>query len=383
MRLYYSSLLALLSMAANRASAAICFDGDLTAAGSTTVYPVAVQWAASYLELCPGTNVTVDWELFGSTTGAKRVCAVSGYKPIEIATMTRLFKDPSVAQVGYNVTDAEGILQPDGYTYKCVIGDTSRSVAVFPAFYDAVVLIVKSDSAVADCIKTLGGGLTMDQIRWLFSNFTEAQLKASKWSAESLTNSDGSDKTHLWSELDSSCPDIEVETAGTDTVGRLSGEAEYFQRSFFPGFKGGPPLYSSAEGLRSSYESHIDHHEVNSHILETDGAIAFNSYQTALSAVDSGVMLVPIKASSSAAYISPTTETIQDLSYQPLSRLAYMNLLTSDCTALSNGLDYLEYAFSPDGQKEIPATYGVPLTEEDLATAAARIEELRAGCELF
>ncbi len=43
MRLYYSSLLALLSMAANRASAAICFDGDLTAAGSTTVYPVAVR----------------------------------------------------------------------------------------------------------------------------------------------------------------------------------------------------------------------------------------------------------------------------------------------------------------------------------------------------
>jgi hypothetical protein len=61
-----------------------------------------------------------------------------------------LFKDPSVAQVGYNVTDAEAVLQPDGYTYKCVIGDTSRSVAVFPAFYDAVVLFAKSNSAVAD-----------------------------------------------------------------------------------------------------------------------------------------------------------------------------------------------------------------------------------------
>jgi ABC-type phosphate transport system substrate-binding protein len=382
MKFYYPSLLTFLSMSVSRTSAAICFKGDLTAAGSTTVYPVAVQWAASYLELCPGTNVTVDWELFGSTTGAKRVCAVPGYEPIEIATMTRSFKDPSVAQVGYNVTDAEAILQPDGYTYNCVIGDTTRTVAQFPAFYDAVVLIVKSDSAVAECINTLGGGLNSDQIRWLFSNFTEDQLKASNWSAASLPNSDGSDETHLWNELDSSCPAVEIAIAGDDTVGRLSGEAEYFQRSFFPGYKGGPPLYSSAEGLRSSYKSFIDHKEVNRYVLETEGAIAFNSYQTAASA-QPGVMLVPIKSSTTGAFITPSQATIQDLSYTPLSRLAYVNVLKSDCTALLNGLDWLEYAFSSEGQDDVASTYGVPLTETDLATAATRIKELRAGCELF
>jgi ABC-type phosphate transport system substrate-binding protein len=380
MKLYYPSLLAALTMAAKCASAAICFEGDLTAAGSTTVYPVAVQWATSYLELCPSTNVTVDWELYGSTTGAKRVCAVPGYEPIEIATMTRLFKDPSVAQVGYNVTDAEAVLQPDGYTYKCVIGDTTRTVAQFPAFYDAVVLIVKSDSAVADCIKTLGGGLNADQIRWLFSNFTEAQLKASNWSAATLTNSDGSDETHFWSELDSSCPDIKVAIAGDDTVGRLSGEAEYFQRSFFPGYKGGPPLYSSAEGLRPSFKSFIDHNEVNDYVLETEGAIAFNSYQTAASA-QSGVMLVPIKSSTTGAFITPSEKTIQDLSYVPLSRPANMNVLKSNCTALLNGLDFLEYTYTPEGQDDIANTYGVPLTQDDIQTATKRIEELRAGCK--
>ncbi len=367
-------------MAANRASAAICFEGDLTAAGSTTVYPVAVQWATSYLELCPSTNVTVDWELFGSTTGIKRVCAVPGYEPIEIATTTRLLKDPSVAQVGYNVTDAEGILQPDGYTYKCVIGDTNRSVAVFPAFYDAVVLIVKSDSVAADCIKTLGGGLNADQIRWIFSNFTEAQLTASNWSATTLTKSDGSDETHLWSELDSSCPAVEIAIAGDDTVGRLSGEAEYFQRSFFPGYKGGPPLYSSAEGLRSSYKSFIDHNEVNEYVLETEGAIAFNSYQTAASA-QPGVMLVPIKSSTTGAFITPSEKSIQDLSYVPLSRPAYMNVLKSNCTVLLNGLDFLEYTYTPEGQDDIAKTYGVPLTQDDIQTATKRIEELREGCK--
>jgi ABC-type phosphate transport system substrate-binding protein len=368
MKIYFASLLTLLTMAASPSSAAICFEGDLTVAGSTTVYPVAVQWASSYLDLCPNTNVTVDWELFGSTIGAKRVCADPSYKPIEIATMTRSFKT------------TEATVQSDGYSFNCVVGDTTRSVAQFPAFYDAVVLVVKSDSSVAECINTLGGGLTVDQVRWMFSNFTESQLKASNWTG--IPNSDGSDKTHLWSELDSSCPDIEVAIAGTDTVGRLSGEAEFFQRSFFPGFQGGPPLYLSAEGIRSAYESHIDHDEVNNYVLATEGAIAFNSYQSASSAV-SGVMLVPVKTSASSGYVAPTTETIQDLTYKPLSRLAYLNVLKSDCTALLNGLDYLEYTYTSDGQNDIVTTYGAPLTEKDLTTAGSRIEELRKGCELF
>lgn len=386
MKIHHALLLTILSVAATPAKSAICFEDALTCAGSTTVYPVAVQWASSFADLCPKTNVTVDWELFGSTVGAKRVCAVPPYEPIEIATMTRSFKDPKVGQVGYNVSDVEAVLQPDGYTYKCAIGDTTRYVAQFPAFYDAVVLLVNGggDSAVAKCIETLGGGLNMDQIRWLFSNFTESQLKASNWSAATLSNSDGDDETHLWSELDSSCPAVEVKIAGTDTVGRLSGEAELFQRSFFPGFKGGPPLYSSAEGLRSAYESHIDHDEVNTHVLKEDGAIAFNSYQTAASAVTAGVMLVPVKSTASGAYVAPTTETIQDLTYVPLSRLASMNLLKSDCTALLNGLSFLEYSYTSDGQNDISTTYGVPLTEDDIKTATARIEELRAGCsQLF
>jgi ABC-type phosphate transport system substrate-binding protein len=381
MKIHQALLLTILYVVATPAKSYICFKDALTIAGSTTVYPVAVQWATSYADLCPDSNVTVDWELFGSTVGAKRVCADPLSKPIEIATMTRSFKDPKVGQVGYNVSDAEAVLQPDGYTYKCAIGNTTRSVAQLPAFYDAVVLLVNGggDSAVAKCIETLGGGLNMDQIRWLFSNFTESQLKASNWSAASLPNSDGDDETHLWSELDSSCPDVEVAIAGDDTVGRLSGEAEFFQRSFFPGYKGGPPLYSSAEGLRSAYESFIDHKDVNKYVLDTDGAIGFNSYQTAASAVP-GVMLVPIKSTASGAHISPTKETIQKLTYLPLSRLASMNLLTSDCTALLNGLSFLEYTYTPDGQDDIAATYGVPLTEEDIKTATERIKELRTKC---
>jgi ABC-type phosphate transport system substrate-binding protein len=132
--------------------------------------------------------------------------------------------------------------------------------------------------------------------------------------------------------------------------------------------------------LRPSFKSFIDHNEVNDYVLETEGAIAFNSYQTAASA-QSGVMLVPIKSSTTGAFITPSEKTIQDLSYVPLSRPANMNVLKSNCTALLNGLDFLEYTYTPEGQDDIANTYGVPLTQDDIQTATKRIEELRAGCK--
>jgi ABC-type phosphate transport system substrate-binding protein len=374
MKINFVSLLFFLVMAASpTAVTSECFEGSFTMAGSTTVYPVALQWGSSYQETCTDSNITVDWELGGSTTGAKRVCADPSFTPIEVATMSRTFKDTEAAK------------QADGYTFKCLQGDTTRVVAQMPAFNDAVVMIVNADEessddgtlSVAGCIKKLGC-LSGAQLRWMFSNYTVAQLTQSNWTSTALANSDESDETHLWSELDPACPAIEIAIAGTDTIGRLSGEAELFMKaSFFLGYSS-----ANAERLRSAYVSNIDHNDINTYVLETPGAIAFSSYQIAASATP-GVLLVPIKSSITGECISPSTETIQDLSYNPLSRLTYMNALKSDCASLLNVLEYIEFTYTEAGQGDILDTYGIPLTEEQLATGTARIEELRAGCELF
>jgi len=336
---------------------ASCIKDELTVAGSTTVYPVVVEWAYGYKENCAESNITVDWELGGSTAGAKRVCGDPAYAPVEIGTLSR------------QMSSKEGAKQADGYSYNCLIGDTTRSVAEFKAFYDAVVLIVDHDSSVADCVKTLGC-LTNHQIRWMFSNYTEAQLIASGWDSSALSNSDGSDETHLWSELHASCPAEEIAIAGTDTVGRLSGEAEFFEKTF---------LKFGVEPLRSSYVSIIDHMEVNHFVHETPGAIAFNSYHAAELGLPDGIMFVPIK-SPSGQCVTASKETVQSLTYLPLGRLTYMYLLKSNCTALKDGLSYIEYAYSPEGQLDIENTYGVPLTEADLAAGSSKIAELYAGC---
>jgi ABC-type phosphate transport system substrate-binding protein len=371
MKINFVSLLFFLVMAASpTAVTSECFEGSFTMAGSTNVYPVALQWGSSYQETCTDSNITVDWELDGSTIGAKRVCADPTFTPIEIATMSRTFKD------------TEAAMQADGYTFNCLQGDTTRVVAQMPAFYDAVVIIVNADEessddgtlSVAGCIKKLGC-LSSAQLRWMFSNYTIAQLSQSNWSSTALANTDGSDNTHLWSELDPECPVIEIAIAGTDTIGRLSGEAEFFMKwSFFLG-------YSSEyfERLRDAYVSYIDHNDINMYVLETPGAIAFSSYQIASSATP-GVLLVPIKNPITGECVSPSSETIQDLSYNPLSRLTYMNTLKSDCATLLNALDFIEYTYTEAGQGDILDTYGVPLTQEDLDIGAARMEELRAAC---
>mmetsp|Transcript_15767 Transcript_15767/g.22516 ORF Transcript_15767/g.22516 Transcript_15767/m.22516 type:complete len:381 (-) Transcript_15767:145-1287(-) len=379
MKVSIAALLSLLGMTAGpTAVSSECFEGDLSVAGSTTVYAVAVQWGSSYQDTCSATNITVFWELDGSGVGAKRVCGVGA--PVEIGTMTRNFNEKPFGV--FNVTEAAK--QEDGYTYNCLQGDTTRVVAQMPAFYDAVAVIVNSDEqstsdalTVAGCIKKLGC-LSADQLRWMFSNYTMDQLHQSGWSHDALLNSDGKDDTHLWSELDAECPAMEIALAGTnytDSKGQPRADAEFFMKwSLFPGYSS-----ENSERFRSVYSPHDDQHDITTYVLETPGAIGFASYHIGAGATPN-VLLVPLKSPTTGECVDPTAETIQDLSYAPLSRLAYMNVLKSNCTALLHGLDFIEYTYTEDGQKDISDTYGIPLSQEQLDIGAERIGELRAGC---
>lgn len=368
MKFYFASLLALFSMAANHA-AAECFTGMISGAGSTTVFPVAQTWAASYLQQCPKGKVDVQYEVSGSTVGAKRVCAVSGLAPVDFGTMSRTFKS------------SEATVKADGYTFQCAQGDTSRTVAQLPAFNDAVVLITKDDSAlfssgqpsVTGCLKKIGC-LSTDQIRWMFSNFTLAQLTTAGWNSAALKNSDGKDTTHLWSELDSSCPAVEISIAGNDIVARLSGEAEFFQKQIFPSYP--------AEGLRSTFVPFTNYTsaKINQYVINTKGAIAFNDYQTALTTSPTTIVL-PIKsANTSNVCVQPNATTVGEGKYLPLGRLTYVNVLTSNCTSLLASADYVEYSYSADGQSDIETTFGIPLTQTQLTTGLSRLTALRATC---
>jgi hypothetical protein len=64
-------------------------------------------------------------------------------------------------------------------------------------------------------------GLTINQLRWIFSSFTIHELISNGWDPTALPFSDGDDSTHLWSELNENCTATEiaiVDLAGQDTM---------------------------------------------------------------------------------------------------------------------------------------------------------------------
>jgi hypothetical protein len=61
-----------------------------------------------------------------------------------------------------------------------------------------------SGSRAAVCMEMMGG-LTIDQLRWAYSDLSIVELKGFNWDPNSVPFSDGDDSTHLWSELNENC----------------------------------------------------------------------------------------------------------------------------------------------------------------------------------
>ncbi|MBL6892785.1 MAG: substrate-binding domain-containing protein, partial [Candidatus Poseidonia sp.] len=131
-------------------------DGSIKIAGSSTVLPLAEIWAEYYQENCEGVTITV--ESGGSGGGAGRVCANSAKgTPVDIGDMSRDWKSTEANR---------GV---DGYTMDCLAGDTSRSARQIQVAIDGLSVVMKSGGAADVCVNTHLGGLTVDQLRWMFS----------------------------------------------------------------------------------------------------------------------------------------------------------------------------------------------------------------------
>lgn len=131
---------------------------DITIAGSSTVFPIAQIWAAVYQIGCPHVEITLEGG--GSSRGAGRVCAnrESG-TPVDIGDMSREWKSSEGRQ--RDGTDAP-------FVYDCLKGDPARSAIQVPVGIDGLTVATKWGGAAQECIEILGG-LTMDQLRWIYS----------------------------------------------------------------------------------------------------------------------------------------------------------------------------------------------------------------------
>jgi ABC-type phosphate transport system substrate-binding protein len=108
----------------------------------------------------------------------------------------------------------EGLVRSDTpYVYDCQVGDKTRSVINVDIAKDGIALIVKKGGIADDCQQLLGG-FTIDQLRWIYSSYSEDQLEQTGWDPASVPKSDGDSSTRRWSELDPRCAPVQIKITG-------------------------------------------------------------------------------------------------------------------------------------------------------------------------
>jgi phosphate transport system substrate-binding protein len=315
--------------------------GDISIAGSSTVFPVANLWAEAYQKYCNGIAITLEGG--GSGAGAGRVCDNSEKgTAVDIGDMSRGWKT------------SEASVRSDGYTYDCLKGDTSRSAVQISIAADGLSVVVKKGGAAETCISGLpGGGLSVDQARWIWSDYSAAELTASGWDSSALANSDNDDSTHLWSELDASCPASEIKISGADSE---SGTYEFFMDAMLNGGDGGETFdLQRPDGYTNSAEDEV----VVNYLTSNGDSIGYFGY--AYYKANQDTLTAVAIMNDAGEYVAPTPSTVADGSYNPLGRFIYMNLhLDSNDLALT--LPFLEFGFSSAGDALVNQVGYVPLT---------------------
>ena len=200
-------------------------NGSFHIAGSRVVEPIAKFWAEGYMAKC--SSITVNVSTGGdSNSGARRVCNDTtmngGESAVEIGMMSREWNLNTEA----NVTDKAQ------EKYACNIGTKGRNVTKIDVAIDSLVFILINGGLAAQCLRKLDGdGLSIDQLRWIYSNYTTAQLLISGWDPSGITKDDNSETSHKWSEISDLCPNAEIKLSSPTS---LSYKYEFFKEIVFP-----------------------------------------------------------------------------------------------------------------------------------------------------
>jgi ABC-type phosphate transport system substrate-binding protein len=285
--------------------------GNIFMGGSSTVYPAAALWGSVYADAC-GIAVTVI--AGGSTLGADLACgipvAASG-QVADIGNMSRQFL----------ATEAYLPAGGNGYDYRCLIG-TKRTVREFPVAIDGITFAFPLNGAASQCIATLPGqGLTIDQLRWMYSSYTYSQLVANGWNPATLPKYINNDMDHLWFELGGSgCLPLQIFIAGSPSV---AGTFQYFVSVTMTG-----PGETIDMNRPTGYFNvpSDDPNEVAAYLAASYPSIGFFGYSYyAKNTKTLGAAAIKNKAG---VFVPPSETAFINGSYNPYTRLVYMQLVT-------------------------------------------------------
>jgi phosphate transport system substrate-binding protein len=335
--------------------------GQISIVGSATVEPIAKTWAEGYMALCPNVNVSVAGG--GSSVGSRRVCN-STQPPADVGMMSRQWNAISES----NVTDAAN------GKYICNFGTKTRTITRVDVAIDGITVVLINGGLVAQCLRKLTGqGLSIDQLRWIFSNYTDAQKSANGWDATSIAATDNNDATHKWSEISSLCPNAELKLA---TPGSTSGTAQFFDEILFP---------LAAEGIATKRPTpaFVSEADIPEDIVEFIATSSLEVYGDAIGYfgfsyyINEGALFygVPIRNTGATVWVKPTRATVKDSTYVPFTRRIYMNFFDG---TLSDTKFYLQYGLNQAGIGRLNTIGFVPPPDSELPALAARV-----GAQIF
>ena len=343
-----------------------CIGGDdddektINIAGSSTVYPVASAWGEAYSAANSDYTVTVAGG--GSGAGASKVCSTDS-DSVHIGDMSRGWKD------------SEATVAADGYTYSCANSDvtvTQLTVAI-----DGLSVVVKKGGAADQCITDMGG-LSMAQLRWIYSDWSEEDLanheKGGLVMSSTTPNNDG-DGVREWSDLhnSSACADSEIKLWGADSD---SGTYEYFGEQVFckKCFADADPVAEGFDQARG-YQNSADDNQIVNGINNDENAIGYFGY--AYYEENANTMSVVSIANNdthgvqdAGGAVAPNAATVADNSYAPLSRAIYMNVNNNDWDLVRG---FFEYGYSEEGMEHVSEVGYVALPDEMIADMLSRL----------
>ena len=325
-------------------------------AGSSTVYPVASAWGQAFMASNSDYSVTVAGG--GSGAGASKVCSTDT-DSVHIGDMSRDWKE------------SEATVNADGYTFDCV--DSDVTVTQLIVAVDGLSVIVKKGGAADQCLTQMGG-ISMAQLRWVFSDWSESELEADGLDMNSTTpNNDGDDKRE-WGDLDAACDDSEIKLWGADSD---SGTYDYFgEQVFCKNCFTGKEGYE-AEGFDTArgYQNSADDNQIVKGIDGDENAIGYFGY--AYYEENANKLNVVAIANNdthgvqdAGGAVIPNAETVADNTYAPLSRAIYMNVNNDDWDLVR---EFIEYGYSEAGMEHVTDVGYVALPDEMIDEMVARI----------
>ena len=347
------------------ASLAGCLgDGDteneqktINIAGSSTVFPVASAWGQSYSALNADYTVTVAGG--GSGAGASKVCSTDA-DSVNIGDMSRGWKS------------SEASVDADGYTYNCANSDVTVTQLIVAI--DGLSVVYKKGGAADQCISSMGG-ISMAQLRWVFTDWTEAELEGDGLVMTSVIPNSDDDGTREWADLhnSSACPDQEIKLWGADSD---SGTYEYFGEQVFckKCFADADPVSEGFDTARG-YQNSADDNQIVNGLTGDEYAIGYfgfayyeeNANKLSVAAIANNDTHGVQDAGNA---VAPESSTVADGSYAPLSRYIYMNVNNNDWDLVR---DFFEYGFSEEGMDQVADVGYVPLPADMLADMKARL----------